>query len=75
MAKCCELRKDYANALAILSDTCSKFGWFMPSLVEKTRLLLATNQWEQAQECIGRVLATDPQNVMALAWTSKFGGR
>ncbi|MEW5313286.1 MAG: hypothetical protein WDW38_004868 [Sanguina aurantia] len=70
VAKCCELRKDYANALAVLGDACSRFGWFMPSLVEKTRLLLATNRWEEAQECISRVLAAEPQNVMALAWTT-----
>ena len=24
-----------------------KFGWFMPALVEKTRLLLAVSDWEQ----------------------------
>ena len=46
-AKVLEIRRDIASALHIMSEVNIKFGWFMPALVEKTRLLLATNDWEQ----------------------------
>ena len=60
-AKVFELRRDLGSALQVMSEVNIKFGWFMPALVEKTRLLLATNDWEQVWEagvgitCRGRV--------------------
>ena len=48
-AKVFEIRRDIGSALHIVSEVNIKFGWFMPALVEKTRLLLATNDWEQVR--------------------------
>jgi hypothetical protein len=37
-------------ALNIMTEIYIKFSWFMPALLEKTRLLMAINDWEQASE-------------------------
>ena len=50
-----------------------KFSWFMPALVEKTRLLLAVGDWEQHMEHVALVLKADAQNPSALAWTGRSG--
>ncbi len=45
-----------------------RFGWFVPALVEKARLLMAAGDWEQVQDTLQRVLSADAQNILAQAW-------
>ena len=71
-AKLAELRHDLPSALAAVTELTVKFTWFVPALVEKARLLLAANDWDQAMEHVARVLQADAGNVMALAWTALF---
>lgn len=40
-AKVAEVRHNLAGALEGLTEVSVRFAWFMPALVEKTRLLLA----------------------------------
>jgi hypothetical protein len=48
------------------------YPWFLPALVEKARLLLALDDWEQAMETAQRILAQDAQNIEALRLTVLF---
>ena len=52
------------------------YPWFLPALVEKARLLLILNDWDQALETAQRILAQDAQNIEALRLTGVcVGGR
>ena len=42
-----DARSNLAPPLPPYMQVHIKFGWFMPALVEKTRLLLAVSDWEQ----------------------------
>jgi hypothetical protein len=44
-----------------------RFAWFLPALIDKTRLLLAANDWEQMLEHAGRVLQASNSNVQELS--------
>jgi len=71
-AKALELKKDLAGALEVVTEVHVRFTWYMPALVEKTRLLLASNDWEGMLEHAGRMLQADPNNVMAMAYTALY---
>ncbi|GLC77752.1 hypothetical protein PLESTB_000959000 [Pleodorina starrii] len=68
-AKILELKKQMASAVDVLAEINVRFGWFVPALVEKTRLLMALGDWEQVAETLQRVLSADAQNIMAQAWS------
>lgn len=70
-AKVLELKKQLPTCLDVLTEINVRFSWFVPALVEKTRLLVQLNDWDQATEHIQRILAADPQNIMAQAWHCK----
>ncbi|GIL85609.1 hypothetical protein Vretimale_13293 [Volvox reticuliferus] len=67
-AKILELKKKNAQAVEVLAEINVRFGWFVPALVEKTRLLMVLGDWEQVTETLQRVLSSDAQNIMAQAW-------
>ncbi|KAG1671284.1 hypothetical protein FOA52_010855 [Chlamydomonas sp. UWO 241] len=71
-AKALELKKDLAGALEVVTEVHVRFAWFLPALIDKTRLLLCANDWEQMLEHAGRVLQADSHNVMAMAWTALY---
>ncbi len=63
-----ELKHNLPGSLETLTEVNIKFGWFSPALVEKARLLLAMNDWEQMMEHVTRLLQKDAQNIAALGW-------
>lgn len=67
-ARVLELKKQLPVCLDVLTEINVRFSWFVPALVEKTRLLVQLNDWDQATEHIQRILTADPQNIMAQAW-------
>ncbi|KAG2502129.1 hypothetical protein HYH03_000619 [Edaphochlamys debaryana] len=67
-AKVLECKKNLGACIDVLAEVNVRFGWFVPALVEKCRLLMAVGDWEQVTESLQRVLASDGQNIMALAW-------
>ncbi|PNW81978.1 hypothetical protein CHLRE_06g268800v5 [Chlamydomonas reinhardtii] len=67
-AKIMELKKQLGPCLDVLTEINVRFGWFVPALVEKTRMLMMLGDWEQVTETLQRVLAADQQNIMAQAW-------
>jgi tetratricopeptide repeat protein 21B len=52
-AKLFELRKNLPAALEVVTEVFIKFSWYMPALIEKTRMLLALSDWDQV--CCGWV--------------------
>ena len=42
------------------------FPWFLPALTEKAKLLMAAGDWDQALDCVRRVLQEDAGNIEAL---------
>jgi len=69
-AKVLELKHKHAEALHLLTEMNIKVSWFLPALLEKTRLLLCVGDWEQMMEHVQRIFQTDNQNIMGLAWTA-----
>lgn len=45
---------------------------FVPALVEKARLLMAMNDWDQVADTLQRILGADQQNIMAQAWQCRW---
>lgn len=71
-AVCLERKEQFAPALELLNQVVVGYPWFLPALVEKARLLLALDDWEQAMETAQRILAQDAQNIEALRLTVLF---
>ena len=71
-AKIMELRRNLPAAVEAVTEAYVKFSWFMPALIEKTRLLIALNDWDQAMENVTQILKGDPQNVMGIAWQALY---
>lgn len=67
-AKILELKKQTGSCIDVLTEINVRFGWFVPALVEKARLLMAAGDWEQVQDTLQRVLSADAQNILAQAW-------
>lgn len=67
-ARVMEIRKNYQGCLDVLAEVIVRFDWYVPALVEKTRLLLALGDWEQVLENIARILASDAFNIPALCY-------
>jgi tetratricopeptide repeat protein 21B len=41
-------------------------AWFVPALVDKAKLMIASNDWEGAMDTVGRILQNDTSNVDAM---------
>jgi hypothetical protein len=48
-AACLEKTEQFAAALELLNQVVVGYPWFLPALVEKARLLLALDDWEQVR--------------------------
>lgn len=48
-AKIMELKKQLGPCLDVLTEINVRFGWFVPALVEKTRMLMMLGDWEQVR--------------------------
>ena len=64
-----ELKKNLHACMDVLTEINVRFGWFVPALVEKARLLMALGDWDQVSDTLQRILGADPQNILAQAWT------
>lgn len=40
--------------------------WFVPALVDKAKLMIATNDWEAAMDTVSRILQNDTNNIDAM---------
>lgn len=56
-AKLAHLKESYKEALDHLSQVIGTHAWFLPALVEKSLVLLAMGDWEQAVETAQRALS------------------
>jgi tetratricopeptide repeat protein 21B len=65
-AKVYERQKKYENGIQILSEACVCFPKFKPALIEKGKLHIQNNEWDQAIDAITTVTATDKTSVEAL---------
>jgi len=61
------VKKDLRGAVDVLTTVIVKFSWFTPTESEKARLLLASGEWEPANESANRALQLDPNSIEALS--------
>ena len=65
-AHCLQRRGDVAAAIEAVHNIVARFPWFLPALTEKAKLLIAAGDWDQALDCVRRVLQEDAGNIEAL---------
>ena len=65
-------RGQHREALEALNQVIVLYAWFLPALVEKFLVLVATGDWEQAVETAQRVLSQDAHNIEALRLSAAF---
>ena len=66
MAKVYERQKKYDKGIDKLSEACVVFPNFKPAMVEKAKLQIQNNEWDEAMSGITTVTATDKSNIEAL---------
>ncbi|KAH3767764.1 tetratricopeptide repeat protein 21B [Pelomyxa schiedti] len=66
LAKYMDMNKKYTQALDYLNKAIALHTWFAPALLEKARVLIAMDDWDQAMETLRRIMAKEPQNTEAL---------
>lgn len=67
-AKYFELCGNYDDAKDTLSALVVCYGKFAPPFIEKSKVELAVQDWEQADETINRIIAFDGKNIEALKY-------
>ncbi|XP_036900451.1 tetratricopeptide repeat protein 21B [Sturnira hondurensis] len=65
-AQCLEMRQNYVVALETVNQIIVNFPSFPPALVQKMKLQLALQDWDQMTEIAQRLMLQDKQNVEAL---------
>ncbi len=63
LAKTLELAKKLKDALNVLNDTVALYKEFLPALIEKAKLLIHLNEWEQVTDTVQRVKANELSQV------------
>jgi len=59
----------YEESLQLLDQAIVAYSWFVPALVEKAKLLVLLQRWDQALETAERVLQQDPNDIGSLKVT------
>jgi len=67
-----ETLEQYDKALENLNQVIVTYGWFLPALAEKAKVLMMAGDWEQAIETAQRVLSHDASNIEALRISALF---
>ncbi|KAM5325686.1 tetratricopeptide repeat protein 21B [Glossophaga mutica] len=65
-AQCLEMRQNYLGALETVNQIIGNFPSFLPAFVQKMKLQLALQDWDQMTEIAQRLMLQDKQNVEAL---------
>ncbi|XP_074219924.1 tetratricopeptide repeat protein 21B isoform X2 [Camelus bactrianus] len=65
-AQCLEMRQNYSDALETVNQIIMNFPSFLPAFVEKMKLQLALQDWDQTVETAQRLIFQDNQNVEGL---------
>ncbi|XP_006201152.2 tetratricopeptide repeat protein 21B [Vicugna pacos] len=65
-ARCLEMRQNYSGALETVNQIIMNFPSFLPAFVEKMKLQLALQDWDQTVETAQRLIFQDNQNVEGL---------
>lgn len=65
-AKVLEKMKKYDVGISVLSEACVLFPNFKPVFIEKAKLHIYNNEWDQAIDAVTSVYATDKTNIEAL---------
>ncbi|XP_054418760.1 tetratricopeptide repeat protein 21B [Pteronotus mesoamericanus] len=65
-AQCLEMRQNYLGALETVNQIIVLFPSFLPAFVQKMKLQLALQDWDQTMEIAQRLMLQDEQNVEAL---------
>ncbi len=65
-AKYYEMCGQFDEANRVLSTLVVVYPKFAPPLVEKMKVELALQDWEQAEDTAGRVMAVEPRNIEAM---------
>ena len=65
-AKVLEKAKKYEMGITVLSEACVVFPNFKPAHVEKAKLHILNNEWDQAIDSVTGVTATDKTNIEAM---------
>nr|XP_019582896.1 PREDICTED: tetratricopeptide repeat protein 21B isoform X1 [Rhinolophus sinicus] len=65
-AQCLEMRQNYSGALETVNQIIVNFPSFFPAFVQKMKLQLALQDWDQTIEIAQRLILQDKQNVEAL---------
>lgn len=65
-AKYFELSANYEEAKDVLSSLIVSYGKFAPPLIEKSKVELALQDWEQAEDTVNRIIAFEPKNIEAM---------
>ncbi|KAL5010855.1 hypothetical protein ScPMuIL_013160 [Solemya velum] len=67
-AKYCELRRNYTGALELINQVVVSQSGFLPALVEKMKIQLALQDWDQTVETAQRALGQDMHCIEALRY-------
>lgn len=51
------IKSKYPSSLEHVNQVVVLYPWFTPALTEKARVLIIAGEWEQAMECVQRVVA------------------
>ncbi|KAM7105392.1 tetratricopeptide repeat protein 21B [Molossus nigricans] len=65
-AQCLEMRQNYLGALETVNQIIVNFPNFLPAFVQKMKLQLALQDWDQTIDTAQRLMLQDKQNVEAL---------
>ena len=65
-AKIYERVKNFDSAIQVLSEACVCFPQFSPAMIEKTKLHILNNEWDQASDSIQQVVQNDRNNIEGL---------
>ncbi|RDD45285.1 Tetratricopeptide repeat protein 21B [Trichoplax sp. H2] len=64
-AKCFELKHNYTNSVELINRTIAAYPKYTPALIEKARMQLALQEWDQAVDTSRRTLIQDSDNIAA----------
>ncbi|KAJ8941157.1 hypothetical protein NQ318_004277 [Aromia moschata] len=63
--ECCLLQQDFAEALSAINKAVVRYPSTNLPLLQKLRVLLAQQDWDQAVETVNRIGSTEPKNLYA----------
>ena len=64
-----ELERNLKQSLECLMSVVAQFSWFLPALIEETKVLMIMGKWDVALDTAQRILGQDARNIEALRFS------